>query len=344
MSQNYGKIFLYQPEIPLFQSATIINIKFSDLCLLKDKRILIILDKAIIKLNQKTLKEIITYNEKEDKIKNNFKNILNFNSYESNNIKYEDIIIFNSNEIFLYSISIINQINFIDKIDIKERIGKIKCFKLNILILSNNKTLIYKLFNKKFRFIKEISFQNEIIDIIQINDNDILIYLKKEQLLLLYNIIEEKEKNRLIVKHHGKYYNKFGMMKLINDKTLLIVIGNDLILVDINKMKKIYGLYYFELPKNLREKSSSFNRYYRIAKTKENNMTIKSIIKMKGSNYLGMSGKGHCFIVFNLYDSNYSFLNSNYYKTIDFNYMIKMSQKSFLCFKRPDKIAIFNII
>ena len=43
------------------------------------------------------------------------------------------------------------------------------------------------------------------------------------------------------------------MMKLINDKILLIVISNDLILVDINKMKKIYGLYYFELPKNLRE-------------------------------------------------------------------------------------------
>ena len=167
--------------------------------------------------------------------------------------------------------------------------------------------------------------------------------MKKEQLLLLYDIIEEKEKNRLIVKYHGKYYNKFGMMKLINDKILLLVISNDLTLVDINKMKRIYGLYYFEFPKNLREKSSSFNRFYRIAKIRENNITIKSIIKIKGNNYLGMSEKGHCFIILNLYDSNYSFLNSNYYKTIDFNYMIKISQKSFLCCKRPDKIAIFNI-
>ena len=165
------------------------------------------------------------------------------------------------------------------------------------MILSNNKILIYQIFNKKFRFIKEISFENDIIDITQINDNDILIYLEKEKLLLLYDIIEEKEKNRLIVKHHGKYYTKFGMMKLINDKILLIVISNDLILVDINKMKKIYGLYYFELPKNLREKSSSFNRFYRIVKVRENNMTIKSIIKIKGNNYLGMSEKGHCFII-----------------------------------------------
>ena len=72
-------------------------------------------------------------------------------------------------------------------------------------------------------------------------------------------------------------------------------------------------MYYFELPKNLREKTSNFNRLYRIAKEIENNMTIKTIIKIKGNNYLGMSVKGFCFIIFNLYDSNYSFINSNYY-------------------------------